>query len=353
LSWLALILGGLAIAGAYILLSEWALSAKGIQITVQDDEVRWQSERERARTLGRQALILVGASRVQLDIDIRTLRESTNLEPVQLAIDGSSSLPILKGLADDPAINGTVMVGIQFTDFNVPRKDDGYLYQSHFEQGSYRQALNYKVVETWLQRLRRDHLRNYSDGARPWDSFWYRLIPDTPTKQYLVTYPDRSRAADYNLVSMPKFYLARVQRNLNQQVEIPAGASMEQVETMLEQRVHTLGPVDNASFLAQLPMLEADAHRIQERGGKVIYVVMPVSGLIKEMDDRRYPISQYWDHLAAIRYASTINFEDQSDMAAFSCPDGSHLDKRDRQLFTKALAAHLLPIIAASQHHLD
>ena len=40
-----------------------------------------------------------------------SVRARTGLAPVQLAIDGSSFVPVLDGLARDPSIRGTVIVG--------------------------------------------------------------------------------------------------------------------------------------------------------------------------------------------------------------------------------------------------
>ncbi|MBI5938598.1 MAG: hypothetical protein HY850_12240 [Betaproteobacteria bacterium] len=341
LPWALLLLGGLTIAAAYVFLTEGVLAAKGYQATVQDGPDRWMQERLRARELGRRALILVGASRVQLDFDLAVLRDATGLEPVQLAIDGSSFVPILEGLANDPEINGTVLVGIQFDDIGGTRRDASHLYQENFDRGNYQRPLNYGLIEARLGQLRSDNLRNFSDGARPWDALHHRLLNPNPVRQYLVTYPDRSRAADYQMVPMPSFYLARVMRNLGEEIKIPAGFSPEQIESFLAARIDQARPSSNKTFLEALPRLETAVRNIQTRGGRVIFVVMPMSGLVKKIEDKRYPRKLFWDPIVTSTFAMTIHFEDHLDLAGFVCPDGSHLDQRDRPRFTNALARHM------------
>src|SRR5262245_61597495 len=89
---------------------ELRLAARGIQPTAADNARLWADQRSRASRLGDRALILVGDSRMHVGIDLDTLRKMTGLEPVQLAIDASSFVPVLGGLADDPRVTGTVVV---------------------------------------------------------------------------------------------------------------------------------------------------------------------------------------------------------------------------------------------------
>jgi hypothetical protein len=76
-------------------LLEYMLAAKGFQATTLDTPQLWIEQRARASALGEEALILVGGSRIQLGLDLPLLRETLPLEPVQLAVDGSSSFAVL------------------------------------------------------------------------------------------------------------------------------------------------------------------------------------------------------------------------------------------------------------------
>ena len=93
---------------------EAVLSLRGFRPTAVDDEPTWILQRHRASTLGPRALDPGGRL---ADPDGRRRRRTacdvTGLEPVQLAIDGSSFTPVLKELAADPTITGTIIVSYQ------------------------------------------------------------------------------------------------------------------------------------------------------------------------------------------------------------------------------------------------
>ena len=322
---------------------ELCLAARGFRHTVQDSESLWQQGRERAGKLGENALILIGASRIQLDLDMDVLRRETGLDPVQLAIDGSSMLPILRGLAGDPAIRGTVLVDYYDSTVSVPEpQDDAAAYQHNYDERQKR-PLNGTLVEDWLTERLRRHLRSYADGMNPRQSLLRRVFSSNATPQYLVTLPDRSRIADYTRVQMPNFYLARALRNLGDNFEYPFKTSKDNGERAreLESRIAALMPKDNTVFLRVTREMRRMADAIRSRGGEVILVRFPVSGYIREADERRYPRAMFWDRFAKDVASPTLNFADVPGLREFTCPDGSHLDYRSRKAFTEALVSAL------------
>ncbi|HXD40315.1 MAG TPA: hypothetical protein VN649_07115 [Ramlibacter sp.] len=327
---------------AYVVVSETALARRGFDTTVQDTEARWLQERERASALGPRALILVGASRMQLDVDLNLLRRKTGLEPVQLAIDGSSYVPILLGLARDPSIRGTVILDlmpgpVSFETAGVGRSEH---YEAQYEAltGQAMHWPSYLLSDAWMADAVRSHLISYADGGRPWDALVNRLTNAQATPQYLSTFADRSRQADYQRVKMPDFYLSRVLRHLGNPVEIGSDQPADQVAQQLAAYVRQLEPTAaNAQAEKGIFDLERAVSAIQSRGGRVFIVAMPTSGLIQEADSRRFPRPLYWDRVVATTSATTIHWQDHAALSGFVCPDGSHLDKRDVAAFTNAL----------------
>jgi hypothetical protein len=61
------------------------------------------------------------------------------------------------------------------------------------------------------------------------------------------------------------------------------------------------------------------------------------------VEAKTWPRHRYWDVFAHRVSAATIHFEDDASLAAFKCPDGSHLDVSDARRFTGVL----LKILAA------
>lgn len=318
---------------------EWRLAALGYQPTARDSEARWQAARARASWLGERALILIGASRFQLGLDLDVLRRETGLEPVQLAIDGSGAEPILAGLAQDPKIRGTVLV--EYYDHAVgARGGVAGDMQRRYEQSVGRQGFWKRPAERAEARLGEwlhERLRAYSDGANPLASLRQRILPAAEARQYLVTHPDRSRLADYSRVDMPAFYYLRVARMLGEDIDANAPGT----GAALAQRVASLAPADDAGFAQASRKVGRLAEKIRARGGRVIFVAMPSSGLVRQIEERRYPRERFWDRFLAEAGVPGLHAAYEPGLTGFACPDGSHLDKRDRAVFSQQLATVL------------
>jgi hypothetical protein len=263
---------------------------------------------------------------------------------MQLAIEGGSFVPVLDGLAKDPGFRGTVMVemDVQFLTAS-PNYDAAYQYQDVYAHGGSRQVIDYRHVEDYLNDMLHSRLRSYADGASPLASLLLRVLRKSASVQYLKTLPDREVLADYKLAPMPNLFLFRALRNLNGSTELPPGLTYSQLAARIEAGIAALHPVDDAYFRNQLPKIAALANAIAARGGRVIFVVFPESGYVREIDERRYPRTQFWDPFTVAVSAQSLDFRDNPILNHFTCPDGSHLDYRQRIAFTYALvrALHL------------
>jgi hypothetical protein len=331
---------------------ETVLKSKGIQPTAVDDVGLWMRQRARASALGKHALILVGASRIQTDIDLDVARSMTNLEPVQLAIDASSFFPILAGLAEDESVRGTVIVSYQDNALmtsgqqNIAEKYE-YSYES-IRQGANR--FSYAAIEPILIDLFRNHLRSYADGTRPLTSLLTRVFPREIALQKVIFLPDRSRLANYSHLNIAETYYSRVLRELGEDISFDAGTSYADIDAQLAAKIEAL-PIASADSFAQNARLAAEyAQKIESRGGHVIFVVMPTSGLITSMENRRYPKEIFWKKFVSIAKSTTIDFEDVPALTQFPVPDGSHMDFRTRAAFTHALLTAIAAQPAKTTH---
>lgn len=341
LAWRKLLGGGLAILVLFVAVMELRLAARGFMPSVIDSPALWLRQRERADALGAHALIIVGSSRALLDLDLDTLRRETGLEPVQLAVDGSSFVPVLAGLADDPAIRGTVLVDFAQHILTVPAvRDAAYAYQDEYARKQGSLLPDFRASEDRLSDLLHGGLRSYADGTRPITALRLRILDPAPTSQYLRMLPDREVLADYSRVPMPEFYFARVMRNLGESVPTD-GKSYTEIEAELKARIAAMPAVDNAFFLRSLPAIGSMTRSIQSHGGRLLYVNLPTSGDVRALDEHRFPRALFWDRFSATAGAPTLHFEDVPALASFFCPDGSHLDYRDRARFTEALVGAL------------
>lgn len=332
-----LVLGGaLLIFFGFVAYMEIRLAHFGYQPTVLDTKSRWVQERARASRLGERALILIGASRIRLDVDLDVLREETGLEPVQLAIEGDSFVPVLASLAADSDIRGTVMVDYMDSAITGFRGGRAQLFQEYYERYGDNTPSSEKM-EKALSDILYGNFRSYANEASPLSSLYFRILRDDRAAQYLAIRPDRSRIADYSLVKFPDFYYQRVERILKVKLDLAS----PDVPRILAQKISRLSPRDNRSFVQGIRPIREMVSAIEARGGRVLFVVMPTSGMVREIYERWYPRTNFWDRFAKEVEAPTLNFADVPSLRDFACPDGSHLDGRDRVKFTLALLSAL------------
>lgn len=345
--WLSAIAAGLLITLGLVAAMEWRLAARGFRATVNDSPELWVEQRTRASSLGDEALILVGASRIQLALDLPELGRLTGLEPVQLAVDGSSLVPVLKDLSEDPAVTGTVIVSYQdklqagASDYTAALVR-GWRESSARPSAGAWDSFNYDATEAYLEDAVDAHLRSHADGTRAITALLQRVLDPRVTPQYLVTLPSRARNADYRLVPMPEYYYLRVLRQLgNEAPEIADGTSVDDVGQQLQEAVAKVGAATMKHYPDAARQVAEMASRIESRGGRVYFAVFPTSGMIRELEHRRYPRELYWNQFAAMPGVRGLHFEDVPELQAFECPDGSHLDYRDQLPFTRALVKAL------------
>jgi len=348
--WLAIVGVALLAGAALVALMELELARRGVRATFVDSGAAWQAERIRAARTGERVLALVGASRMQLAADLQVLRERTPFEPVQLAMDGTSFVPLLDSLAKDETFRGWVVV--YFSDHALA------------EPGGAGAALaapvavppgalpDFAEAEARLAGLWRRSLRSYADAARPITSLELRIVLDA-FPQYLITLPDRSRLADFSRGDAPR-RMVQILRRAG--LRIDAGADPARDAAAISAAVAAEGPA-----LERRPVYDRETERVaamaaalQRRGARVFFVLLPRSGFVRELEERRYPRQAFWDRFAARVGAPTLRFEDIPGMRELVCPDGSHLDLTQRAAFTRALVEALAldrPQPAAGKAH--
>ena len=334
------LLAAVLLVAALIAAMEILLAVRGIRPTAVDDEPTWVLQRYRAAALGPQALILIGASRIQTDIDIDALRDATHLEPVQLAIDGNSFVPILKGLADDTAVNGTILVSYGASALlATDGKDQASRYELAYESDRDRlNSVDFSSAEYRLDGLVRSRLRAFADGARPITSLTARIMTSTPSPQYSIFLLDRSRLADYANLDATEAYYTRVLRELGGNLTIPAGADLRSVDVDIRARIAASPEIPEQPYQEGLDRVAAYVHKIEARGGRVAFVDFPTNGLITEMEDHACPRERCWERfVAATPSATHLSFHDVAYLRTFPVPDGSHIDFRNRRQLTLAL----------------
>ena len=94
-------------------LIELRLRSQGLKVDYDDNPALWADKRRKAINLpADKATVFIGSSRIKYDLDINTWRKLTGDEPVQLAMEGNSPLPIMDDLAADEKFKGKLVVDV-------------------------------------------------------------------------------------------------------------------------------------------------------------------------------------------------------------------------------------------------
>jgi len=305
-----------------IVLGAWEAfwRAWGFAPVIEDDLGIWAVVRRGVdRGGGGPAIVLLGASRMQLDVDPRVLRAETGRKAAMLAIDGSSPLPVLADLAGRSSFDGLIICSLLPQWLADGGEDRGrsarWVRKYHQQKWSF-------WIETRLSLFLQDSFVFRYRGLLP-DRLWRNFLDgEMPRPPYAAMRSDRYRPADYSLTDIAKLRAARIDR----QREIVAAAE----------------PLDDAEFAARLAWIEDMVQLVRDRGGSVIFVRLPSCGETLELEEATWPREKYWDRFAATTSARTLHFADHPELSSFDCPDGSHLDHRDAVPFTRALVEVLV-----------
>jgi hypothetical protein len=327
-SWLRIWALGAAIALLFLGGYEAFWRSIGFKPFVNDDADLWSLARSHVRQDDPSEIVLIGASRLQLGVDPQLLGAKLQCRPpVQLAVDGSSCVPVLEHLSRDPRFSGTVLCEVSpwtfFAGIDIAGgKQAEYVW--HYEQRT-----AYAGIEETLRCLMQEHLALRLPDVSLKRAIAHVLHRKPLKPSYIVTLPDRSRRADYGQVDV-----ADLRRYREERTRIAGFGSQP------------------PRFAQDLRQLNEMVVRIKARGGRVIFLVMPTSGTVREVEEQRMPRAVYWDQLIEATGAAGIHPADHPELQ-FECPEGSHMDYREAKQFTAALAAivkPLLPIDRQQEH---
>lgn len=342
LAWVRVLGAGCTALLVCVITLELCLAALGYHTGLGNSYALWERQRARADALGTRALILVGNSRIQNDVDLDTLRRETGLDPVQLGIGGASFLPVLRSLAADSAVKGLVIVNFEADELaHAGRRDLAQTYVKQYASRPHGNVPDFLLVEGWLSDELHFHLRSYADGTRPLTALVLRILGNEHVRQFESLSPSRQVRIDFSKTDLPRYGLTRAVHEFGPGLRYQPGMSDAELQVTLDKKIAALDAADDSVFRENLGMVSALAAAIASHGGQTYFVVFPRSGYVRKIDDRRYPRALFWDRFAAQQDGRALNYEDVPALRDVVCPDGSHVDEHDQAGFTTALVSAL------------
>ena len=308
----------------------------GYAPTLNDTEDLWAETRRRV-TPG--SLVIVGDSRPHFDLDLDELERGLGSRPVQLSQGGSCAFPVFKDVIDDESFHGTIICSIVPLMWFAP---GGPLVENA------ERAVKRQQTQTWAQWA--SHLLAVPLEER----IAFLKMDELDTRGLLKQIPFRNRSNAQVGPALPPFFASIDRERRARMIEecaqpgplqervkngwlplftpppppsfVPPEAFRARVGQAIEQRFH-----DTAALVEKL----------RKRGGKVVFVRFPVTGALKEHEDRLTPRQGPWDRVLRDSGAPGIHFEDHQELASFDCPEWSHLSAPDSVEFTRRLVPHL------------
>ena len=326
--WARVFAGMLAILA--VLLGAWEYELRGLGLRAGDlDDGRdyWAVERRKVDSGPRDPVVIVGDSRILYDTDLATWQKLTGHRPIQLALPATNAQNFLHDLAMDEHFAGLLVVGT--AELSYFRNGDGgsgdVLKYVKAETPSQKSGqVIYKELSRHLAFLDTEHTlfrmierREWVDRAGvegPYSEVW-KLSESTDDRQSWLW--DRLEKDAYLLEHAKRVWKA----------------------------VYRSDPVAPDVVDRTIARAKADVERIRARGGEVVWVRPPSSGVLLEREHARFPRDRIWNRLLAETGSFGIHFEDYPQMQNLSLPDWSHLARASAlgytQAYVQVLAEHV------------
>lgn len=309
-----------------LVVNESLLRAAKHQPSLVSDADLFCSVYSQVQNLDQNDLVLLGASRMQTGFDLKTFHQSfPNRRALLLAQSGrGTSYPVFENIVENTDFKGIALID----------ETEGTLISQIIDQRPFVDhchtsfSLNRKLnrdISTLLQR----HfmfLNPQSSSLRLWGNLVAQQ--ELPEPFYTKTLPDRQQLTDYaraNPHNLQALYNQRIE-GAEQSLKRPFIRS----EEWLKQTEHWK------------PLVE----KFKARGGRVIFVRMPVSKDRWQLERQNTPVDRYWQKFIKLLQVDSIHFADYPELTGFKLPDTSHLDMRDRPAFTQSLLNHLTAELA-------
>ena len=315
MTWLIVIILCCGVLGSY----ELYLKHKGFVPSIESNNDLWSWHRANVKN---NSLVILGASRSQLDINIPYLKQKLpDYNVTQLSVNGHYPMASFESLARDERFKGTLLVS-----FNAQALEPFY-FDMQLPQNEYyaNQSSFYKSIDAYLSAHVDSHLRimhpllslqqivDFYDKNKSFKSVFYT-----------TAHVDQSVTANYSLTNTKLLYKHFVS---------------EKKKNYLEAK-----PTKPQEWQQQINLLVEYTQSIENRGGRVILIRFPTFKGHWQLDEEFYPRSQYWDKIAANSFLKTLHFNDVKGIESFESPDSSHLDQKDTLKFTQILFDELIDL---------
>jgi len=337
--------GAIALVLAMVLLSSWEFywRSQGRYPDIDDSKALWAVQRSKVDKLDSLDVVLIGSSRVLFDIQLDEWNEAYGRKPLQLAVPGSTPLPIFRDLVENTDYNGIMIIGVAPGLFFRGVDPEWWSWKrasskvEHYENRTLANRLNH-----YLSIPFQENFVFVASSEAEWDD-------DIDLRTLIKNVQIGDREGDGHGNPFYRFEDIRLDRN----VEMKARMETDTAFAATIQRVWAGGAARNKAVLKicdvidyMRPLLD----KFKARGGTPIFVRCPSNGLFLEREKGHMHRDSTWDVLLLETGTPGIHFEDYESLQGLDLPEWSHLSAPDARYFTKEVVSilqeeGLLPIL--------
>lgn len=310
------------------LLGAWECGLRYAGVDVIDGEdSSWvlRSRYERAKSHGKDAVVLLGSSRILFDVSSATLARELGVASdacANLGLRASSPLPGLDAVAHDEGFNGVLVVEVfPSTVFGNSKHGKGQLIADQIDP-----RFAYAQIEAELLKASARNFAFLNGSARP--------LEGLAALQLVI----RGKGELHQFGSLHSWNSPDDERWVPLEVEGASQEALQGNERYFARFESVMGSERGSLELGELlDWLDSRAEEIRSRGGMVVFVYPPISGSVRAAVDARFPRSTNWDRLAQRFGENALHFDDFTQTRGLRCPEGSHLDKANALEYSKWL----------------
>jgi hypothetical protein len=327
--WQPIFIGMLLIV--VVLMAGWEMvwRAYGVTPGYRNSNGEWAAQRRRIDQGEGGKTVLIGSSRTLFDVQLPVWERITGERPIQLAIEGTSPLPMLEDLAADADFTGRLMVGI------APQQFFGAFAYRADVLPYYRKQSPSQRSGNWLSM----HF------LEPYFAFY---DPDFALATLVRRQPWPARSGVHQRVDVRKLSVQEADRNshlwskLENDAEYREMARSRWAQMFGEPLPGMETPEKKQRVIdEQIARAAAAVATLRKRGVPVLFLRAPSGGPYLEYEQRMLPRTATWDVLLQRTGAAGIHFQDYPELQGYDLPEWSHLSAADANRFTAAL----VPII--------
>jgi hypothetical protein len=317
-----------ALVMAALLLAGWELywRAYGATPGYRNSKGEWAEQRRRIDAGEGGRTVLIGSSRVLFDVQLPVWERLTGERPIQLALQGTSPVPMLEDLAADPNFTGRLLVGVTPELFFSGRAGYGDFLPYFHKEGPSQRAGN------WLSKHLLEPVFAFYDpdfalaqvvNRQPWP-----LRPgmrrNTDVRKLLVQEADRNSHMWWKVERDPA-YRAIARGVWLEHFDLPPPPGMD---TPAKRQANVAAQIDRAVRAVET---------LRARGVPVLFLRPPSIGPYYASEQRHFPRAKTWDVLLRRTGAPGVHFEDYPQLQGYTQPEWSHLSASEAKRFTAAL----------------